>query len=462
MFEMKHTSVQPLENFKNVYFLGIGGIGMSALARYFKQLGCNVAGYDKTETTLTKQLIAEGIDVHHTDFNSSIPKPFNQKEVTLIVYTPAVPKNLGELMFFQHYEFELLKRSEVLGLITKTSKGLGVAGTHGKTTTSAMLAHILNESELKCTAFLGGISSNFNSNLLVNTSSEYTVIEADEFDRSFLKLSPFASIITSVDPDHLDIYGDSRHFVKGFELYAQLTNTDGIVIQKFGLNLTSPSPSLSYGMNCPKADYCGENPRIENEHFYIDLQSPTGKWNDIQLGIPGIHNAENAIACIALCMFLDLAEEEIRKGLKSFKGVKRRFEYHAKSQNLIYIDDYAHHPTEINALLSSIKLMYPDRKITGIFQPHLFSRTRDFFDAFAKELSELDELILLPIYPAREEPLEGITSEALLSKITIADKKCMSAQETIDYLSSKTEGVFLTIGAGDIDRIVEPLKSFWS
>lgn len=451
-----------LSEFKHIYFLGIGGIGMSALARYFKQCGYDVAGYDKTETPLTKLLIAEGIDVHYSDFKSSIPQPFNDKNSTLVVITPAVPKNLGELLYFQHYEFQILKRSEVLGLITKSSKGLGVAGTHGKTTTSTMLAHILNQTDLKCTAFLGGISSNFNSNLLIDTTSEFTVIEADEFDRSFLRLSPFASIITSADPDHLDIYGDSQHFVEGFELYAKLTSPNGIVIQKFGLNLETPSASLTYGMNDNEADYCGTNPRIENESFYFDVITPTGEWKNINLGIPGIHNAENAIACIALCTFLGLTEDEIRNGLKTFKGVKRRFEYQVKSQKLVYIDDYAHHPTEIKALLSSIKLMYPNRKITGVFQPHLFSRTRDFFDEFAKQLSQLDEVILLPIYPAREEPIDGVTSNALLEKINSADKKCLDPKETLELLTHRNEGVFLTIGAGDIDRLVEPLKTAWT
>lgn len=456
------NSYPALSQFDKAYFLGIGGIGMSALARYFKSLGWQVAGYDKTETSLTKKLLEEGISVHYEDLNSSIPTEFQDIEKTLVILTPAVPKNLGELLFFQHGNYSLYKRSEVLGMITQSSKGLGVAGTHGKTTTSTMLAHILNESTVKCTAFLGGISSNFNSNLLTNPDAQYTVIEADEFDRSFLRLSPFASIVTSTDPDHLDIYGDASHFVDGFKLYAQLTNPAGILVQKYGLNLSSEATSISYGMNEVAADYCGANVRVEEGRFLVDVQTPTGLWNSVEIGIPGIHNAENAIACIALCEFIGLSEAEIRNGLQSFLGVKRRFEYQIKSQKLIYIDDYAHHPTEIKALLDSVKLIYPNQKITGVFQPHLFSRTRDFFDAFASELSQLDEVILLPIYPAREEPIDGVTSNALLEKITTTNKKVLTPQETVELLSQRYEGVFLTIGAGDIDRIVEPLKTAWT
>ena len=460
---MKAVNSYPsLSQFDKVYFLGIGGIGMSALARYFKSLGWQVAGYDKTETALTVKLQSEGINVHFEDLNSSIPTEFQDIEKTLVIFTPAVPKNLGELLFFQHGNYSLYKRSEVLGMITQTSNGLGVAGTHGKTTTSTMLAHILNESSVKCTAFLGGISSNFNSNLLTNPEAKYTVIEADEFDRSFLRLLPFSSIITSTDPDHLDIYGDANHFVEGFKLYAQLTNPKGVLVQKYGLNLSSEAKSISYGINELRANYCGLNVRVENGKFLVDVQTPNALWSSVEIGIPGIHNAENAIACIALCEFIGLSEDEIRNGLQSFLGVKRRFEYQIKSQKLIYIDDYAHHPTEIKALLDSVKLIYPNQKITGVFQPHLFSRTRDFFDAFASELSQLDEVILLPIYPAREEPIDGVTSNALLEKISSNVKKVLSPSETIELLSQRTEGVFLTIGAGDIDRIVEPLKTAWT
>ena len=451
-----------LNSFQNAYFLGIGGIGMSALARYFKSLGWNVAGYDKTPSPLTEALEREGIPVHFEDRNSSIPAPYTDKEKTVVIFTPAIPKNLGELLHFQFHAYEIVKRSEVLGLITQKTKGLGVAGTHGKTTTSTMLAHILDQSEVKCTAFLGGISANFNSNLVLNPDAEYTVVESDEFDRSFLRLSPFASIITSADPDHLDIYGDARHFREGFELYAGLHPENGVVVQKYGLDLPVKSGKISYGINEENADYCGLNVRVEQGVYLFDVQTPNRKWEAVELGIPGIHNAENAIACIALCEFLGMDEATIRSGLKSFLGVKRRFEYIVKSQHLIYIDDYAHHPTELKALIDSIRMIYPERKVTGVFQPHLFTRTRDFFEGFAEQLSRLDEAIVIPVYPAREEPIAGITSDALLEKITAPEKQMLLPDEVIAYLSGKKEGVFLTIGAGDIDRIVNRLKVKWS
>lgn len=447
-----------LNTYKNIYFLGIGGIGMSALARYFNLKGFRVAGYDKTPSPLTEELQKEGINVHFEDFGPSIPFPFSNKEETLVIYTPAIPQNLGEFLHLKHKEFTLLKRAQVLGLITQNSKGLGVAGTHGKTTTSTMLTHILNESTVKCNAFLGGISSNFASNFVASTHSEYTVIEADEFDRSFLQLHPFATIITSTDADHLDIYGDAKTFLEGFQLYANQIDEKGLIVMKKGLNLSSKTNIQTYAVN-EKADFEGKNLRIANGKFYIDVQTPRSLWESLELGLPGIHNAENALACIALSLFLGLTEEEIRFGLKTFKGVKRRFEYQIRTQNLVYIDDYAHHPTEIKALVDSVKLIYPNQKITGIFQPHLFSRTRDFLDAFAHELSQMDELILLPIYPAREEPIEGITSDFLLSKCTAKEKSVLSPQEALEKVTKITDGVILTIGAGDIDRIVPKIKT---
>ena len=448
-----------LSQFNRAYFIGIGGIGMSALARYFNAIGWEVAGYDKTPSPLTDELQNEGIKVHFEDFGPSIPAQFKVKEQTLVIYTPAIPKNLGELLFFQHAEAQLFKRSEVLGLLTRQSKGLGVAGTHGKTTTSSMLAHILNESQLKCNAFLGGIATNFNSNLVLNPTSEYTVIEADEFDRSFLKLTPFASIITSTDPDHLDIYGDASVFLEGFQMYAQLIQTEGCLVKKEGLEVSSKSTTISYAIESKTADYSGNDLRFIEGKFLMNVRTPNGVMANVQLGIPGIHNAENAVACIALTQFLGLSEEEIRSGLSSFLGVKRRFEYKVKTTDLVYIDDYAHHPTEIHALVSSVRLLYPGKKITGVFQPHLFSRTRDFFDGFAKELSALDEVILLPIYPAREEPIAGVTSDVLLEKINAPSKMLLSPSKALGYVSKIESGVVLTIGAGDIDRIVEPLKN---
>ena len=446
-----------LQQFSRAYFLGIGGIGMSALARYFNMLGWEVAGYDKTSTPLTDELIREGIAVHFEDRGPVIPEQFKIKESTLVVYTPAIPKNMGELLFFQHSEANLFKRSEVLGMITRQSKGLGVAGTHGKTTTSSMLAHILSQSELGCNAFLGGIAVNFNSNIVLNEKSPYTVVEADEFDRSFLQLSPYCSIVTSTDPDHLDIYGDATYFKKGFSEYATLVDPGGVLVQREGLGLESAASNRTYAIDSNTADYEGMALRYVDGSFFMDVRTPAGIWNKVELGIPGIHNAENALACIALCDFLGLNEEVIREGLRTFRGVKRRFEFRVRRNDLVYIDDYAHHPTEIKALVSSVRLLYPGKKITGIFQPHLFSRTRDFFEGFAQELSQLDEVVLLPIYPAREEPIEGVNSNALLDKITCAQRSLLEPAEAIEKVGMIREGVVLTVGAGDIDRIDDQL-----
>ncbi len=444
--------------FNKAYFIGIGGIGMSALARYFHALGWEVAGYDKTQTTLTQALQQEGIAIHFDDLGEDVPQQFTHKNECLVIYTPAIPTEMGELLYFQQHGSLLLKRSEVLGVLTRQTKGLGVAGTHGKTTTSSMLSHILNQSTVKCNAFLGGIATNFNSNLLIAPQSPYTVIEADEFDRSFLQLRPFASIVTSTDPDHLDIYGDANIFLEGFQQYAELIHPAGRLIKREGLTIHSNAKTLTYAINSPTADYSGENLRVQEGQFLMDVRTPSNPLNNLVLGIPGIHNAENALACIALLQFLGLSEHEIRNGLESFLGVKRRFETHLKTPQLTYIDDYAHHPTEIRALIESVRLMYPNKRIIGAFQPHLFSRTRDFFHDFAHELSQLDEVILLPIYPAREQAIQGITSDALLDAITLPNKQLLQPEEALKYLSVTREGVVLTIGAGDIDRLVQPLK----
>jgi UDP-N-acetylmuramate--alanine ligase len=457
--EVKFDENIRLTDFKSVYFIGIGGIGMSALARYFMTCGYNVGGYDKTPSSLTEELIREGCLIHFEDLKNEIPSQFADKNSTLVILTPAIPKEHGELNYLIHQGFTILKRSEVLGLITKSLKGLCVAGTHGKTTTSTMLAHILNSSIWKCNAFLGGISTNFNSNLLVNKQSEFAVIEADEFDRSFLRLSPFASIITSADPDHLDIYGTDSQFQEGFQLYANKINENGFLILKEGLKFRSFAPIKTYSVNSETADYKSKNLRVENGNFLMDVYFETKCWKDVELGVPGIHNAENALACIALLNLLGLDELQIRAGLKSFLGVKRRFEYIVRNESQIYIDDYAHHPKEIKALIDSIRLMYPGKKITGIFQPHLFSRTRDFLDDFAVELEKLDEVILLPIYPARELPIPGITSDLLLSKIDNDNKKLLEPSEVLNHLKLQKNEVLLTIGAGDIDRIVLEIKT---
>ena len=444
-----------ISQFDRAYFLGVGGIGMSALARYFNNLGWKVAGYDKTPSSLTQKLQEEGIEIHFEDFGPSIPEYFQNIEKTLFIYTPAIPKNLGELLHVKHKQFALHKRSEVLGMITRSSKAIGVAGTHGKTTTSAILAHILNTSELKCNAFLGGIATNFQSNFVSSKDSEYTVVEADEFDRSFLELTPFASIVTSTDADHLDIYSSERNFLDGFQSYVDLIVEDGFLIKQVHAKVNREN-AITYGIDC-KANYTGSNVRFSEGKFLFDVQTPKSLWKSVELGIPGIHNAENAIACIATSIQLGISEDIIRLALQTFLGVKRRFEYHIRTENLVYIDDYAHHPTELDALISSTQLLYPNKKVTGVFQPHLFSRTRDFFDDFATQLSRLDEVILLPIYPAREEPISGITSDALLEKINCESKHLFSPNEAIEYCSKSENDLFITIGAGNIDRIIEPM-----
>lgn len=447
-----------LSNFNSVYFLGIGGIGMSALARYFNESGYHVGGYDKTPSPLISELIQEGCEIHFEDLSENIPEKFSQIKTTLIVLTPAIPSNHGELIFLRNQGFTILKRSEVLGLLTRSLKGLCVAGTHGKTTTSSLLAHILHSSTWKCNAFLGGIATNFNSNLLIDKSSDFAVIEADEFDRSFLRLSPYASIITSADPDHLDIYENEEQFQEGFQLYAQNINPDGFLVLKEGLPFSSASRIVTYSVSGQTADFYATNLRILEGRFLMDVFFGNSSWRDVELGVPGIHNAENALGCIALLVSLGMDEEQIRSGIKTFLGVKRRFEYIIRTDKVLYIDDYAHHPKEIKALIESVRLMYPKRKIKGIFQPHLFSRTKDFLDDFAAELSKLDEVLLMPIYPARELPIPGITSDVLLEKITNSNKRLVSPAEAIESISVENSDVLLTIGAGDIDRIVDGIK----
>ena len=453
----KPTAIQ-LTDFQNIYFLGIGGIGMSALARYFNSTGYSVGGYDKTPSPLTDQLIQEGCEIHFKDLGEDIPLKFNRKSTTLVVLTPAIPVDHSEWKYFKEIGFTILKRSEVLGLITQKLKGLCVAGTHGKTTTSTMLAHILNTSYWKCNAFLGGISTNFKSNLLIDESSPFAVIEADEFDRSFLRLSPFSSIITSADPDHLDIYGSASQFQEGFQLYAQKISKDGFLIVKEGLPFKSEAKRITYSVSSNTADFYAQNLRIEGGQFFMDVYFSSEVWENVELGVPGIHNAENALACIALLVSMGMDEVQIRRGLQSFHGVKRRFEYIVRGKRFVYVDDYAHHPKEIKALIDSIRLMYPTKKVTGIFQPHLFSRTNDFMEDFAVELGKLDEVVLLPIYPARELPMKGVTSDVLLEKIENSNKKLLQPQDVIDSFSVDNCDVLLTIGAGDIDRIVDKLK----
>lgn len=455
------------DKIENIYLIGIGGIGMSALARYFKSQGKFVAGYDKTPSDLTEQLQNEGIDIH---FDESMllmpPQIMSQKDTTLVIYTPAIPNNNYEFKYFQEREYNVMKRAEVLGLIFSNSKGVAVAGTHGKTTTSTMIAHILHQSSVGCNAFLGGISKNYNSNLLLSKKSNILVTEADEYDRSFLKLFPYLGIVTSLDADHLDIYGTHEEVIKSFNQFTRQISKNGILIYKKGINLSLKDLNnigvFTYSAGSEPADFYPLNIRIKKDHFHYDVQTPLGIIKDITLGVQGKMNLENSIAAIAACALLNVLPEEIKAGLESFEGVKRRFEYHIKTSKLVYIYDYAHYPEELKACINSVKNLYPDKKITGIFQPHLFTRTRDFAAGFAQSLSLLDELILLEIYPAREEPIEGVTSEMIFKNVTIANKIMSSKNELMEKLKKLNPEVLITMGAGDIDRFVEPIRKLYS
>lgn len=447
-----------LDRFSHVYFLGIGGIGMSALARYFVQHGFKVAGYDKTHSALTNELETLGIAITFEQEAEYIAADFLDAEKTLVIRTPAVPANHQGWLYFQEKGFTILKRAQILGLLTRHHKGLAVAGTHGKTTTSTLLAHLLHESPLTCNAFLGGISSNFNSNYISDKNAEYTVIEADEFDRSFHQLRPYCSIITAMDSDHLDIYGTEENFKIAFQEYVDLIHPGGLLIHHLSVDLLRNGGMVSYHLNDPRADYHLENLKYTDGKFYFDVVGKDINWQQVEFGLPGTHNAENALACIIQATWLGMSETQIRSALASFKGVKRRFDYHIREEEFAYIDDYAHHPTEIKALMDSIDLLYPGYEKIGVFQPHLFSRTRDFFEGFAQQLSRLDHCILLPIYPAREEAIPGITSDALLAKITAPQKRLLAPTEAISNLHKGPKKVVLTIGAGDIDRMVTPLK----
>ena len=437
---------------QNVYFIGIGGIGMSALARYFNANGKAVCGYDRTPTEITEMLEKEGIAVHFTDDVAAIPASFKDKTTTLVVYTPAIPKDHSELLYFQQNGYEVVKRSEVLGFITQNSFCLAVAGTHGKTTTSSILAHILVESGASVSAFLGGIAENFNSNLVLH-GNEYTVAEADEFDRSFLRLSPNIACITSMDADHLDIYGDEQHLIEGFHQFTGKIKEGGSLIVRNGLAIAGETFGLE-----DDSDYSFQHIRIVDGVYHFDFKYKGGIYKDYTFLKPGRHNLLNALAAVSMAVKAGFAPEALLPHLATFKGVKRRFSYIIKEKDRVFIDDYAHHPSEINALYQAVSEMYPDTPKTIIFQPHLFSRTRDFMDDFAKSLSQFDEVILLDIYPARELPIEGITSEVLLSKITTPQKTLVSKAELIPLLETMQPSLLLAVGAGDIGAEVAHIK----
>ncbi len=444
-----------LNNIQRVYLIGIGGIGMSGLARYFAHLGCIVCGYDKTPTDLTDELRNEGIQVIFDDCSELVPKSFRDNEPdTLVIYTPAIPKDSEILNFFQKKGFTLYKRSQVLGIISKSKFTVAVAGTHGKTTTSCMVAHILKNSGKDCSAFLGGIASNYNTNVLFGDNN-IVVVEADEYDRSFLTLYPDTAIVTSMDADHLDIYGDHAQLTESFKLFAGQIKSGGTLIYHKGLLLDG---GVTYGIDA-EADANASSILIENGDFYFDFSNGETRIVNIKMGIAGIHNIDNAVAAIEAALRLGVRGDAIKSALGSFKGVKRRFEYIVKNDEQIYIDDYAHHPEELRACISSVKKLYPNKKLTVIFQPHLFTRTRDFADGFAEVLDMSDELLMLDIYPARELPIEGVNSEMILAKMKLANKRIIGKQEVIELIRSERPELLLTVGAGDIDTLVQPLKT---
>lgn len=447
-----------MADYRHIYFIGIGGIGMSAIARYYNAKGYKVSGYDKTPSPLTLALESEGIEVHYVDDINFIPKDV---ESTLVVYTPAIPKDMGELVYVQEKGYRVIKRSRMLGEIAQGQRCLTVAGTHGKTTTSTLLSHIFTATGEGCSAFLGGISKNYGSNLLTH-QNDVVVAEADEFDRSFLQLFPEISVITSMDADHLDIYGDEAHIKEAFKAFA--SQVSGTVIIRKGLDITASDTKAdikTYAYNDPEADFYAvitEGDGNGKSHF--DIHWPGGVIRDCVLGIPGWVNIENAVGATAIGLTYGLDPEKIKAALASFVGVRRRFDIRLDTEDCVYIDDYAHHPQEIAASLTSIRGNFPGYRLTAIFQPHLFTRTRDFADGFAESLSSADRLILLDIYPAREEPIPGVTSEIIFNNITAPEKVVLKKEELMNYLKGLEpcgKEVFMTIGAGDIDRFVEPI-----
>ncbi|MFX0557406.1 UDP-N-acetylmuramate--L-alanine ligase [Maribacter sp. CXY002] len=442
-----------LNDIQYVYFIGVGGIGMSALARYFRFINKEVAGYDKTETPLTKELAKINIDIHYSDGLEFVPKNFLQKDKTLVVYTPAVSSSHSEYQYFLQNGFVIKKRSEVLGMITKDSFCLAVAGTHGKTTTSSILAHLLKETGIPLTAFLGGISEDFNSNFLLEGTA-YAVVEADEFDRSFLQLSPNVACITSMDADHLDIYGDIGQLHKSFKEFANRLKPGGKLFVRKGL----PLEGITYGIE-DDSDYCIRNIKIEHGTYIFDLGTPDTVLKGVKFNKPGRHNLLNGLVAFAMAIQAGSPPYRLAEALASFKGVQRRFSYKIKRDDLVYIDDYAHHPTEIDAVYQAIEEMHPNKKVLAVFQPHLFSRTKDFGDEFAKSLSRFDSIILLEIYPAREEPIQGVDSNWLLRKILNPNKKIVQKENLIVEIKLQNPQVLVTMGAGDIGLEVINIKN---
>ena len=445
---------------KAVYFVGIGGIGMSAIARYFLSCGMVVAGYDKTPSELTGQLEKEGARVHYEDDTDLIPDPCRDKAHTLVVYTPAIPEEHSELSFFRSQGFEVQKRAQVLGALTRSYKGLCVAGTHGKTTTSSMTAHMLHQSHIDCNAFLGGITKNYGTNYILSKTSPYVVIEADEFDRSFHWLSPFASVITATDADHLDIYGTEEAYLESFSKYSSLIQPGGYLVLHTGLKM---KPAVQDGVTLftysrEAGDFHAEDVRIGDGRIVFNLVSPLGDIADIELGVPVSVNIENGIAAMALAQIAGATADEIRRGMASFRGVDRRFDFHIKTDRMVYLSDYAHHPNEIRCSVESLRELYSGRRIKAIFQPHLYTRTRDFYREFADALSLLDDVCIVDIYPAREEPIPGVTSALIYDNLRPGIRRQMCTKDGIrDVVRQGGFDVLVTLGAGDIEDYVQQI-----
>ncbi len=445
--------------------IGIGGIGMSALARYFLMQGKQVAGYDRVSTRLTDDLIREGSDVHFTADLGYIKDRFPEPGKLLVIYTPAIPEDHLELEFFRRGGYKIKKRAEILGILSSNEPCIAVAGTHGKTTISTMIAHLLKVAGISCNAFLGGISKNYNTNAMLSDQGQWMVLEADEYDRSFLNLFPRVAVVSSCDPDHLDIYGTVEKLKEAFCQFIGQVRPGGHLVYHAGLELdcldTSEPVKHTYCLE-GKAQYSARNIINMGDYYRFDAVIPGGEIRDIRLGIPGMINIENFLAAISLAKILDVGDDQIREAMASFRGVKRRFDLQIHRDDLIYIDDYAHHPREIEACIRSVRGNYPDRRITGIFQPHLYSRTRDFAEGFAESLSTLDELILLDIYPAREKPMENVSSRLIFDRVSLEEKLLIDKEQLMPLLSEKKPEILLTMGAGDIDQFVDPIRNLYS
>lgn len=448
--------MKDIKDIKRIYFLGIGGIGMSALARYFNARGVNVSGYDRTETVLTKQLASEGIAIHYEDHTGLI-----DKEAELVVYTPAIPKDHQELNYLLQHAYTVVKRSDVLGMITNSSFNICVAGTHGKTTTSTMIAHILRDSGYGCNAFLGGIAANYNSNFWSHERN-VCVVEADEYDRSFLKLSPDVAIITAMDPDHLDIYGTAENVEQAFIDFSARVKDGGLLLSKYGLKRGRELKARNhktYHLQEAAADVHAADIRVNSGSYTFHVVATEWTLTDVALNMGGMHNIENMVAAITVAKHLGIDDEKIRSAVGSFKGVKRRFEFIVKKDDQVFIDDYAHHPDELRALITGAKKMFTGKKCTVIFQPHLFTRTRDFADGFAESLDLADELVLLPIYPARELPIAGVTSQMILDRMKNTNRQLIEKERLAEWVKANKTELLITAGAGDIDTLVEPIKN---